>query len=320
MSINENIENFDQNKKIQKEINDGLRLLETFRKKYPFKSDPDSIDNLTPDDLFKVREDYFFRWIEHTLRPLGSLTIGSAAVWRNACNQIDDFKFLLRIAVSDRSLAEKVDAPWERISGMGGDKHIAKKIISCYDDNVLPIFKTEHLEHFQDILVGRLQYPSNYDDMTIGQKYQYLNQTLINLKERTSHIKNWGNSYFMRFLYEMYPPQKRSTFITQRISAPPEPLNKLGLLFRPQSHDEMMFLFSKLHTKIGFPYITKIQAAYPDVETLDNNRTIKKIEIETYTSQFNHDPKDCDIIVCWENDLEEIPKNWPEIIQLKDYL
>jgi hypothetical protein len=82
----------------------------------------------------------------------------------------------------------------------------------------------------------------------------------------------------------------------------------------------MMFLFSKLHEKAGFPYITKIQAAYPDVYALDNDRTVKRIEIETYASQFDHDPKGCEYIVCWENDLESVPEDWPEIIQLKDYL
>ena len=100
----------------------------------------------------------------------------------------------------------------------------------------------------------------------------------------------------------------------------PQPLNKLGLLFEPQTHEEMMFLFSKMHEKIGFPYILKIQTAYPDVEALDEDRTVKKIEIETFASQFDHDPKGCDFIVCWENDLETVPEDWPEIIQLEDYL
>lgn len=127
MSIREKARDFDRTRDIEKEINVKLELLKEFRRKYPFRDDPESINRLTPDDLFKVGEDYFFRWIEHTLRPLGSITLGSAAVWRNACRQIEDFKDLLRIAVSDRPLAEKVDAPWDRISGMGGDRHIAKK-------------------------------------------------------------------------------------------------------------------------------------------------------------------------------------------------
>ena len=81
-----------------------------------------------------------------------------------------------------------------------------------------------------------------------------------------------------------------------------------------------MFLFSKLHEKIGFFYITKIQKEYPDIYAINSERAIKRLEIETYASQFNHDPKGCDFIVCWENDLEERQDDWPEIIQLKDYI
>lgn len=320
MSVKEKARDFDRSGDIKKEINSRLELLKEFRRKYPFRDDPEFIDRLTPDDLFKVGGDYFFRWIEHTLRPLGSITLGSAAVWRNACEKIEDFKDLLRMAVSDRPLAEKVDAPWDRISGMGGDRHIAKKIISCYDDNVLSVFKTTDLEHFYNELIGRLKLPSNYESMSLGEKFQHLTNALIDIKERTSESRDWSNVYFMRFLYEVYPPTTPRAFEPTRTSMTPIALSDFGLLFEPQSHDEVMFLFSKLHTKIGFPYITQIQKDYPDVHALDNERTLKRIEIETLASQFNHDPKGCDVIVCWENDLENIPEGWPEIIQLKDYL
>ena len=202
---------------------------------------------------------------------------------------------------------------------MGGDRLIAKKIISCYDENVLPIFKTADLEYFFNLFVGRQKLPSNYNTMSLGEKFQFLTQTLLTVKESFVETKEWDNAYFMWFLYEMFPPPREK--ILGGRPAQPEPLNKLGLLFEPQTHEEMMFLFSKTHEKIGFPYITKIQAAYPDVFALDNDRTVKRIEIETFASQFEgHDPKGCDIIVCWENDLEEVPEDWPEIIQLKDYI
>jgi len=153
--------------------------------------------------------------------------------------------------------------------------------------------------------------------MTLGEKYQFLNQSLIKFKESLAETREWNN-VFMMFLYEMFPhPSPPSP------EAPPsilQPLSKLGLLFEPQTHEEMLFLFSKLHQKLGFPYIIKIQVAYPDVYVLDSDRTIKRVEIEIYASQFDHDSKGCDFIVCWENDLESVPEDWPEIIQLKDYL
>jgi hypothetical protein len=319
LSISEKAKEFDPKGARRREIDKALELLRQFRKKYPFKEDPESIDRLTPEDLFKKGGDYFFKWIEFTLRPLGRIALGSATVYQNACNQLDDFKDLLHLAVDEKkSLAEKVDASWERISGMGGDKLIAKKIISCYDDNALHIFKTTHLEYFFDLLVGKQRLPSNYDTMSLGEKYQFLTQALLNVKLSCAETKDWDNAYFMRFLYEMYPPPKE--IISWGKPAQPQPLNKLGLLFEPQTHEEMMFLFSKIHEKIGFPYITKIQGAYPDVYALDNDRTIKRIEIETFASQFDHDPRGCDFIVCWENDLETVPEDWPEIIQLKDFL
>jgi len=320
VSISEKAKEFDLSGEHRREIDNALELLKQFRKKYPFQDDPTSIDKLTPDDLFKKGEDYFFRWIEFKLRPLGHIALGSAIVYRNACDQLEDFKDLLRIAVDEeKSLAEKVDAPWERISGMGGDKHIAKKIIASYDDNVLPIFKTSDLEHFFSLLVGRQRLPSNYDSMSLGEKFQFLNQALLNVKENCAETKDWNNPYFIWFLYEMFPPPPKERIRWGKPAAP-QPLNKLGLLFEPQTHEEMMFLFSKMHEKIGFPYILKIQTAYPDVEALDEDRTVKKIEIETFASQFDHDLKGCDFIVCWENDLETVPEDWPEIIQLKDYL
>lgn len=201
---------------------------------------------------------------------------------------------------------------------MGGDQLIAKKIISCYDDNALNIFKQSHLEHFFNLFVGKQNLHSDFASMSPGQKYQFLTESLLNVKERTNETKDWKNAYFMRFLYEMFPPPQKKIAWGKPVQ--PEPLNQLGLLFEPQSHEEMMFLFSKLHEKVGFPYITRIQAPYPDVFALDTHRTVKRIEIETFASQFDHDPKGCDFIVCWENDLETVPEDWPEIIQLKDYL
>lgn len=319
VSISEKAKEFDPGGEHRREIDNARKLLIQFRKKYPFKDDPECINRLTPDNLFKKGEDYFFRWIEFKLRTLGHIALGSATVYRNACEQLEDFKDLLRIAVDEeKSLAQRVDAPWERISGMGGEKLIAKKIISCYDDDVLPIFKTSDLEYFFNLLVGRQRLPSNYDGMSLGEKFQYLTLALINIKENFAETKEWDNAYFMWFLYEMFPPPREK--IAWGRPAEPEPLNKMGLLFGPQTHEEMMFLFSKMHEKIGFPYITKIQGAYPDVFALDNDRTVKRIEIETFASQFDHDPKGCDFIVCWENDLETVPEDWPEIIQLKDYL
>lgn len=310
------IKAFDTDGKFKEEINKSIKLLHQFRKKYPLV-EPNFIDKLTADDLYKKGGDYFFKWIQWGLSTLGRIGIGSDRAFLSACEKLTDFKELLRIAVDPtKSLSEKIDAPWGRISGMGGDENIPKKIIACYDDRVLPVFKTEHMKYFYSQIVGPL--PSNYDSFSLGRQYEFLTQGLIKEKQNHQDTKDWENAYFMRFLYEMHaPPEDKATW-GRTVEA--QPLSSIGLLFSPQAHEEMLFLFAKLHDKVGFPYVTQVQTAYPDIYVLDINREIKKIEIEVLASQFDHDPKGCDVIVCWENDLETAPEDWPEIIQLKDYM
>jgi len=207
ISISQKAKEFDKRGKYRRKVDDALELLKQFRRNYPFKESPESIDSLTIDDLFKEsppKVGNFFWWIEYKLKPLGYLSIYSN-VYRNARNQLEEFKALLYVAVDDeKTLAEKVDAPWERISGMGGDKHVAKKIISCYDDNVLPVFRTSDLEYFFDLFEGKENLPSNYDSMSLGEKFQFLNQALLDAKERVSATRKWDNVYFMWFLYVTY--------------------------------------------------------------------------------------------------------------------
>ncbi len=316
MNITEKVKNFDTDGKFKKEIAKSLTLLLQFRKEYPV-NDPDFVANMTADDLYKKGGDYFFKWIQYTLSGIGRIGIGSDRSFLKACERVADFKELLQIAADPtKSLAEKIDAPWDRISGMGGDRVIPKKIITSYDDKVIPIFKTEDMEYFHSQLVG--PFSSSYDSLTLGQKYELLTQALIKEKQSHTETKEWGNAYLMRFLYEMYPPPRDKISWVKPII--PQPLSGVGLLFSPQTHEEMVFLFAKMHDKIGFPYITRVQTAYPDVFVLDQDRKIKGVEIEVIASQFDHDPKKCDVIVCWENDLDTVPEDWPEIIQLKDYM
>jgi hypothetical protein len=53
---------------------------------------------------------------------------------------------------------------------------------------------------------------------------------------------------------------------------------------------------------------------------MDKDRKNIRIELEVLTSQFDHDPKGCDIIICWENDVDHKPEGWKEIIALKDLI
>jgi hypothetical protein len=212
-SVKEKIRNFDENGRFKVEIDRTMTLLRSFRKKYPFLEKSDLIDNLTTNDIFTDSGDVgdFFHWIEYHLKPIGHLYLFSK-VYRNIRSQLDDFKSLLYIVVDkSKSLAEKVDANWEEITGMGGDKHIAKKIIFCFNyetNSILPIFKTRDLEFFYRNVTDSPYFPDRFSRMSLGEKYQFLNSELIRNKERLTETRQWELPYFSRFLYETFPPPR----------------------------------------------------------------------------------------------------------------
>ncbi len=136
------------------------------------------------------------------------LTIQSSNVYQNIRTQIADFKTLLRVAVDKKkSLAEKVDAPWEKISGLGQDKQIAKKIIFCFNyesGTVLPIFSTPHLRHFVNRVVDAPNGQTKY--YSLGQEYAHYTSELLKAKDSLPITRAWEITYFARFLYNSYPP------------------------------------------------------------------------------------------------------------------
>jgi hypothetical protein len=193
------------------EVNKALASLKELRTKYRFSENLREIEWLDPDRLFKVNPDEtgeFFRLMESYLKPLGYSTMNSSNVYRNTRLQIKEFKNLLRIVVDDRkSLAEKIDAPWDRIGGLGQDKHLAKQIIFCfnYDRGImLPIFSNQHLRHFAGRVVEGAGGQTKY--FSPGQEYEYYTTELIKAKNSLPITKTWDPTYFTRFLYQTYPP------------------------------------------------------------------------------------------------------------------
>ena len=199
------------------EIDNALVLLKDFRAKFPFAENPETIDSLEPDDIFKMNPDElgkFFHYVEVYLKPLGHLTIHGSIVYRNIRAQLEDFKDLLYIAVDKKkTLAEKVDAPWEKISRLGQDKHIAKKIIFCFNyesREMIPIFNTSHMRHFVNAVVEQKSFPAKY--CTLGEEYEYLTNELLRAKNTLPLTEPWALPYFSRFLYDNYPPPEKDTF------------------------------------------------------------------------------------------------------------
>jgi hypothetical protein len=202
---------FDKTGIVKHEVGVTLAALKQFRSKFPFAENLASIEWLDPDKLFKVSPDEigeFFQFFEKHLNPPGALSVNSSNVYRNARLQVKEFRNLLRIAVDDRkSLAQKVDAPWERIGGLGQDKYLAKKIIYCFNyekGNELPILSSQHLRHFtgrvSDVPSGRTKY------LSAGQEYEHFTAELIKAKNSIPLTKGWDPLYFTRFLYQTYPP------------------------------------------------------------------------------------------------------------------
>lgn len=97
---------------------------------------------------------------------------------------------------------------------------------------------------------------------------------------------------------------------------------KLPMDSLPENEQGVVFLFAEYarHHRLR---VRKIRATYPDAEVIRRDATGEKpirVEFEFRASNFlrhRHNPKDCDWIVCWENDLATKPvKN---IIALNEY-
>jgi hypothetical protein len=202
---------YDKDGQIKREVGTAIERIKEFRQKFPFTENLRSIEWLDPDKLFKLNPDEvgeFFRFIESYLKPLGNSNLGSSNMYRNARLQIKDFKNLLRIAVDSRkSLAQKVDAPWERIGGLGQDKQLAKKIIYCFNyetGTVLPIISNQHLRHFVNRMVDASSGQTKY--FSLGQEYEHYIVELLKAKNGLPITQKWDTLYFTRFLYNTYPP------------------------------------------------------------------------------------------------------------------
>lgn len=99
-------------------------------------------------------------------------------------------------------------------------------------------------------------------------------------------------------------------------------INFRGLVYAPVNEQGVVFLFGKVAHDLGM-YIELIRPGYPDCIA---KRYIGKdrwedvrIEFEFKSSNFDHDPKGTDMIVCWEHDWDKCPSHI-EVIELKEVI
>jgi hypothetical protein len=209
---------YDKNGVNKKQVDNAIISLKEFRKKFPFTENPPSIATLTPDDIFNENSGEvgeFFHYLEYYFKPLGYSSIRDSSLYRNIRVQIEDFKNLLYIVVDKKSLAQKVDANWGKIKGLGDDKQLAKKIVFCFNyesGKVPPIFSVSHLKHFIGKIADKPSLPTKY--YTMGEEYECLTFELLKAKKALPITQDWEITYFARFLYENYSPPDREVAAT----------------------------------------------------------------------------------------------------------
>ena len=94
-----------------------------------------------------------------------------------------------------------------------------------------------------------------------------------------------------------------------------------GLLYEPTNEAGVLFVFAAIAHRLGFE-VESIQAGFPDCLARRQIRPGRwqrvRIELEFESRSFlghRHDPKGCDIIVCWRHNWKKCPKEI-EVIEL----
>ncbi|WP_048190494.1 hypothetical protein [Methanobacterium sp. SMA-27] len=99
-------------------------------------------------------------------------------------------------------------------------------------------------------------------------------------------------------------------------------INFRGLVYSPMNENGVIFLFGKVMDELNM-YVEEIKPGFPDcIGRRFNGKGWERIriEFEYVSSNFKlhkHDPKKCDMIICWEHDWDDCKL---EVIELKDFI
>jgi len=87
-----------------------------------------------------------------------------------------------------------------------------------------------------------------------------------------------------------------------------DPLDACDMIHAPTNEQGVVMLFGMLAKELKF-VVELVQTGYPDCEAkrqgADGKWRRVLIEFEFRSSNFNHNPRGCDLIVCWEHDTKE---------------
>ncbi len=191
----------------------AVAQIKDFLARYPFKEKPELLRNVSPDDLYdRTSNDRFFDWLTMKTDRVGVSFTCERAIFPEAVRRFDFLKVLLTVLVSEkRSVSFKIDQNWGVIPGFGGERMIAKKLLSIYYwERVVPVFRTEHMELFSSGLgiafknSALQKYRKDYSLLSMGQKFELLNAGLVEFK--IANMEKMTNTQFASFLYSLFLP------------------------------------------------------------------------------------------------------------------
>ncbi len=144
----------------------------------------------------------------------------------------------------------------------------------------------------------------------------------VQLGKNRFGLRSWGMEVIEEEVLKKEKDEAKEVLMDRKRSIVGDPINYKGLIFGPLNENGVIFLFSKMHESLGI-FIEAIQPSYPDAKARRKTHRGWEdvwIEFEYKSSSFKvhgHDPKECDIIVCWEHDWKDCPL---EVIELKKIL
>jgi len=144
----------------------------------------------------------------------------------------------------------------------------------------------------------------------------------VQLGKNRFGLRSWNIDVIKEEILKKEKEETKEASLIRQRSIVGDPIQFEGLMYGPLNENGVIFLFSKIHKKLGI-IIEAVQPSYPDAKA--RRKTPKGwedvwIEFEYKSSSFKvhkHDPKECDIIVCWENDWKDCPI---EVIELKEII
>jgi len=97
-----------------------------------------------------------------------------------------------------------------------------------------------------------------------------------------------------------------------------------GERFKPRNEFEVIFVFAKFHKQLGVKEIKSLKShTSPDCVAIMEDGSEKRIEFEYKSSNFilhKHDPKGCDMIICWIDDAEKLSIPIIDLLRIKAFV